>query len=230
MIYGNTAILNVHDTVLNSCNVRIVSGALDFAVLSHSLCSLALSVTVPLPLLYCLFSVPFSCGLLAGLGLYYLCGCLPLMEMVTFPSPWPGVLLLFPRKGPEENWATTHLVRVEICVPWKAVRGKQFSEGTEGQGEKSPPADKVLWIDLSPKSTVLAVSPHLLLRVLQKTQIIFPTTTAWHGAAVLLFLPRRWVSLIDNCNSSLVIPFIPRKYGRWQDFLWQIAKFSCWAK
>lgn len=58
VIYSNTAILSIHDTVISSCNARIVSVALDFAVLYHSLCSLALSITVPLPVLCCLFSVP----------------------------------------------------------------------------------------------------------------------------------------------------------------------------
>ena len=103
VIYGHTAILNVHDRIISSCSATIESVALDFDVLYHSLRSLALSITVPLPLLYCLFSVPFSFVLLTGFVLSYLCSCLPLMKMFTLPCPWPGVLLLFPRKGPKEN-------------------------------------------------------------------------------------------------------------------------------
>jgi len=58
VVYGYTAILNVHDTAIISCNARIVSVALDCAVLYHSLHSVALSLTVPLPLLCCLFFIP----------------------------------------------------------------------------------------------------------------------------------------------------------------------------
>lgn len=55
VIHGNSSVLNVRDTVAGSCRAGIVSVALGFAVLCHSLHSLALSITVPL--------LPFSCSL-----------------------------------------------------------------------------------------------------------------------------------------------------------------------
>lgn len=56
LIHGNTAVLNVHNIRNCSCHARIVSVILDLAVLYHSLCGLAPSITVPLPL-------PFLCSL-----------------------------------------------------------------------------------------------------------------------------------------------------------------------
>lgn len=50
--------MNVHVVVISSCNAWIVSLALDFAALYHSLCSLAGSIPVLLPLLCC--PVPFT--------------------------------------------------------------------------------------------------------------------------------------------------------------------------
>lgn len=131
VMYGNSAAPDVHHTLLSdrSCSGRI-------AVLCDFLHSAALSITVPLSVLYYLFSVPSAFGLLTGLEFWYPYGCLAFVEMFSLPSLWPAVLLLCPSKRPEENWATTHSVQVEGCVFKLVVQ--QFTEGTERQGKKSP--------------------------------------------------------------------------------------------
>lgn len=145
---GNSSVLNVHNTRAGSCCARIVSVALDFVVLCHSL---ALSITVPLLSFSCsFFSLPSS------QGPHYHCGCLSLMEMFALPAPWPGVCHFSQGKHRKSTEPHTFGGDGGLCV-LEATSGDEFSEGA---GRGTPPSEEILCSDLSPKSTLLVLSPH----------------------------------------------------------------------